>query len=243
MSKKYLIDMHCHILPAIDDGAQSVRSSLKMLKIAADEGITHMVATPHYKKDRHSASPETVERLVEEVQDLCDENHLPIRIFPGNEVMYFGDLAETYDENRMLTMNKSEYLLIEYYPDDDFERIRRGIETVQSMGLHPILAHVERYMELRKDMDRIYELSNRGVLMQVNASSITGDQGFSTKQFVKKLLKEQIVDFVGTDAHHYESRAPRMSKCAEYLYKKYDEKYVDKILYVNSSVYFGIDLE
>lgn len=238
---KFVVDMHCHILPGIDDGSQSMESTLKMLKIAAEEGITHMVATPHFKKDRHSARPSTIKRLASEVQKLCEENQLDIRIYPGNEVMFFGDMEEAFDEGVLTTMNGSDYLLIEYYPDDDWGRIRRGVETVQSLGLHPVVAHAERFMELRKDAEKVYELRSMGALIQVNASSIAGDQGFMTKQYVKKLLKEQAVDFVGTDAHHYESRAPRMLKCTEYLYKKYDRKYVNKILYQNATELFGLD--
>ena len=230
---KYVIDMHNHILPGVDDGSQSMETTLKMIRIAAEEGITHMLATPHFKKGHHNASPA-------DVQALADENDLNLTILGGNEVMYFSDIEEAFEAGQLNTMNGSNYLLIEFYPDDDYARIRRGVETVQSLGLHPILAHVERFLPLRKDPYLIDELKGRGALIQVNASSIDGSQGFGTKQFCKKLLKLRLVDFVGTDAHHYESRAPRMKKCVEYLYAKYDEAYVDKILFKNAMKLFDI---
>ena len=237
---KYVVDMHNHILPGVDDGSQSMETTLKMIRIAASEGITHMIATPHFKKGHHNASPETVRKLVSDVQALADENGLNLKILGGNEVMYFSDMEETFEEKRLTTMNGSNYLLIEFYPDDDYARIRRGVEMTQSLGLHPILAHVERFLPPRKDPKLIEELKGRGALIQVNASSIDGSQGFGTKQFCKKLLKNELVDFVGTDAHHYESRAPRMKKCVEYLYGKYDEEYVDKILFKNAIKMFNI---
>lgn len=240
MAKHYQVDMHCHILPGIDDGSQSMKSTMKMLQIAAECGTTHMVATPHYKKGHHNASPETIKRLIEEVQQAAAEHDIPIKFYPGNEIMFFSDLEEVYDAGKIQTMNGTQYLLVEFYPDEDYSRIRRGMETVQSLGLHPVLAHVERFLALRKDLDKVEELKDMGVLIQTNASSVVGGQGFGTKQYVKKLLKNELIDLVGTDAHHYERRTPEMGKCAEYLYRKYDEEYVNKILYKNAIDFFEL---
>ena len=233
MAQNYRVDMHCHILPGVDDGSQSMETTLKMLRIAAGCGTTHMVATPHYKKRHHNAKPHEIHELVKQVQELADENNLPIRFFPGNEIMFFSDLEEAYDAGRIQTMNDTDYLLIEFYPDDEYSRIRTGIDTVQSLGLKPVIAHVERFLALRK-VELVEEIKDMGALIQTNASSVVGGQGFTTKQYVKKLLKNELIDLVGTDAHHYESRTPEMGKCAEYLYKKYDKDYVDRILYKNA---------
>ncbi len=241
MAEKFQVDMHCHILPGIDDGSQSMKTTIKMLRIAAACGTTHMVATPHFKKSHHNASPATVHKLVDEVQRIADEKEIPIKIFPGNEIMFFSDIEEAYDEGRLLTMNGTQYLLVEFYPDDEYSRIRGAMETIQSLGLHPVLAHVERFLQLRKDIGRVEELKDMGVLIQTNASSVAGGQGFGTKQYVKKLLKNELIDLVGTDAHHYESRTPEMGACVDYLYKKYDEKYIDRILYKNAIEYFELD--
>ena len=236
-----IIDMHCHILPGVDDGSQSMRSTLKMLQVAAEEGITHMVATPHFKDGHHNVSPGSAAKLVREVQSLANENGLDITILQGNEIMYYSEMEEAYEAGKFTTMNGSKYLLIEFYPDDDYTRIRNAVDATQNLGLIPVLAHVERFMALRKDAKKVEELKRSGALIQVNAASIAGEQGFGTKQFVKKLLKAEIVDFVGTDAHHYERRAPRMQKCAEYLYKKYDQEYAEAVLYGNAMKYFGIE--
>lgn len=236
-----IIDMHCHILPGVDDGSQNMKTTLKMLQIAAEEGITHMVATPHYKQGRHNVSPETAAKLVGDVQNLADENNLGITILQGNEIMFFSDLGEDFEAGKFTTMNGSRYLLIEFYPDEDYVRIRNAVDATQNMGLIPVLAHVERFMVLRKDPKKVEELKRSGAMIQINASSVAGEQGFGTKQFVKKLLKDEIVDFIGTDAHHYENRAPRIQKCAEYLYKKFDEAYADAVLFGNAAELFGID--
>lgn len=240
MNSKYIVDTHCHILPGVDDGSQSMETTLKMIKIAAEEGVTHMIATPHFKKDRHNASPATIEKLVAEVQKLSDDNSLGLTILPGNEILFFSDMEEAFDEGKLTTMNHSDYLMIEFYPDDDYSRIKRAVEMTQSLGLHPVIAHAERFAELRKDISKIEELKNQGSLIQVNASSMVGEQGFGTKMFVKKLLKNELIDFVGTDAHHYEKRAPHMEKCANYLESKVSAEYASAILYKNAFECFGI---
>ena len=237
-----IIDVHCHILPGVDDGSQSMKTTLKMLQIAAEEGITHMIATPHYKQGHHNVSPGTAAKLAADVQALSDENGLGIKIMQGNEIMFYSDLEEDFEAGRFCTMNGSRYLLIEFYPDEDYLRIRNAVDTTQNMGLTPVLAHVERFLALRKDPKRVEELKRSGALIQVNASSVAGDLGFATKQFCKKLLKAEIVDLIGTDAHSTESRAPRMQKCVDYLYRKFDEDYVDALLYKNAAEYFGIEI-
>ena len=240
MSEQYIVDMHCHFIPGVDDGSRDMETTLAMLKIASEEGITHVVATPHYKRDHHNASPETLKAHLLEVQQKIKDQNIPVNIYLGNEIMFFSDLEEYYEKNAFLTMNNSRYLLVEYYPDDDIVRIRQGVDTVLRLGLIPVLAHVERYLAFRKNIDAIEYIKKQGAKIQVNASSVVGEQGFGTKQFVKKLLKAKLVDFVGTDAHTAEARAPRYKKCSEYLYKKYDESYVDAILYKNAIEKFGL---
>ena len=238
---KELVDIHCHILPNVDDGSDGFDSTIKMLKTAKDEGITRMIATPHFKKGHHNVSPKSAEKLLEEIRTKAEKEGISLKLYLGNEVMYFSDVEEAFEEGKINRINGTDNLLIEFYPDDEYSRIRRGIETVQSMGFTPILAHVERYLELRKDTSKIEHLKAVGAVITVNASSVTGDAGFLTKQFVKGLLRRKLVDMIGTDAHDTSNRAPRMKKCAEYLYSKYEEEYVDEILFKNAIDLFELD--
>ena len=238
---KELVDIHCHILPNVDDGSDSFESTIKMLKIAKDEGITRMIATPHFKKGHHNVSPEAAEKLLEEIRTKAENEGISLKFYLGNEVMYFSDVEEVFDEEKIGRINGTDNLLVEFYPDDEYSRIRRGIETLQSMGLTPVLAHAERYLELRKDISKIEHLKTVGAVITVNASSVTGDAGFLTKQFIKGLLRRKLVDMIGTDAHDTSNRAPRMKKCAEYLYSRYDEEYADRILFKNAVELFELD--
>ena len=222
----YIVDVHCHILPGIDDGSRDMSETLKMLEIAHDEGITHMIATPHFKGGHHNASPEKVSALINEVQEAADGCKLGIKLYQGNEILYHDELCEGVDNGRISRMNDTDYVLVEFMPSDPYQYIRNSLDEI---------AHVERYGCMLDDVENVREIKNMGVEIQVNASSILGDIGRDVKKFLHKLLSEQIIDYVGTDAHRCEgSRTPKIRECAGMLYKKYEEQYVDDILYGNA---------
>lgn len=238
-SKKYIVDAHCHILPGIDDGASDMDTTIDMLKTASAEGITHIVATPHFKINHHNKPIEKIEEVLAEVKKSAADNNIDINITLGSEVRFFNDIEEAYEQKRLCTMNSTDYLMVEFYPDDEFKMIRDALETVRSLGLNPVLAHVERYNALRS-IQNVKQLYESGVIISVNATSITGGQGLMTKLYLKKLLKNRYISLVATDAHDCDRRAPKMAACREYLYSHYDEDYVDEILYKNALTYFNL---
>jgi len=231
-------DIHCHILPGVDDGAKNMDQSKEMLDIAYEEGIRIMIATPHHMpEDEDNASPEVIREKVAQLQAYVDEQGYDMTILPGNEVYFYSEAPELLEEGKINTMAGTDYVLVEFSPMDEGRYIRNSLAELQNMGYEPIIAHVERYDSLCKDLDRITELRDMGILIQVNVASIMGDFGKPMKAVAEKLLKKQMVDFIGTDAHSSGRRAPRVKECAEYLYKKYPAAYVDKILYANAEKY------
>lgn len=231
-------DIHCHILPGVDDGAKNMDQSKEMLDIAYEEGIRIMIATPHHMpEDEDNASPEVIQEKVTQLQAYVDEQGYDMTILPGNEVYFYSEAPELLEEGKINTMAGTDYVLVEFSPMDEGRYIRNSLAELQNMGYEPIIAHVERYDSLCKDFDRITELRDMGILIQVNVASIMGDFGKPMKAVAEKLLKKQMVDFIGTDAHSSGRRAPRVKECAEYLYKKYPAAYVDKILYANAEKY------
>lgn len=229
------IDIHCHVLPMVDDGAESMEMALDMLRIAADEGIRKMILTPHQKADWKCVTPEGIAKRTELLQKKADELKIPVKLFPGNEIFYRHGLAELLEQGKIRTLADSHYVLIEFLPGEDYAYIRDAIGRVASFGYWPVVAHVERYVNVIRDMEKAERLKeDAGCYFQVNASSIVGDQGFAAKNVVKKLLKAGLVDFVGTDAHSDGSRAPRLRKCAGYLEKKYGETMAGKLMRENA---------
>ena len=231
------VDVHSHILPYMDDGSRDMEETLKMLRIAQSEGITDIIVTPHYKAGRFKGDSRQTAELIEEVYRMMDEEGIGINLYPGHEIFYRSELEDKLDSGELNTMNGSEYVLVEFSPMESFLYIRNAMEELFGIGYHPIIAHVERYECMPKHPEYVRELKKMGCQIQVNAASVTGEVGFGCKRFVHKLLKEGLVDYIGTDAHNADRRKSALKKCAQILYKKYDKDYADALLFGNAEEY------
>lgn len=224
-----LTDIHSHILPGLDDGAKDMDTSVEMMRIAYENGIRDIILTPHFKPNHHNASATTINNRIEELRERCIAEGIKIRLYKGNELMYYSGVIEALEDGRANTLAGSKYVLIEFNPMDSYERIRDGLYEALSHGYRPILAHVERYESVIKELDRVSELINMGCYMQVNAGSITGNFGRTTKKNVKNLLKNEMVHFVASDAHDTENRSPALLESFRYVIRKYGKRYERKL--------------
>lgn len=227
------IDIHSHILPQIDDGSEDFLTSMKMLKMASEEGIREMILTPHNKPGRHNAGPEKIASLIKALQTKADEEGFNIKLYPGNELYYRSGLPEMIAKEEVCTMADSDYVLTEFNPMDDYDYIRNGIYDLTAEGYSPILAHVERYSKVCAKMGRIEDLIEMGCYIQVNTDSIMGNFGLGCKMLVKKILSAHLVHFIATDAHDTGKRAPKLAECASYIKRKYGKTYMRELFYEN----------
>lgn len=226
-----LVDIHCHILPGVDDGSHDKKQSYQMMDLARMNGIRTIIATPHFMPEGRRPSVRTLLRLVEELQRYADEHQYNITIYGGNEIYYHEEVPELLERGEILPLAGSDHVLVEFSPADDARYIRNALANILSTGYEPILAHVERYMSLcRKPYDRIGELREMGVRIQVNANSIEGKMGAVAQKTAHDLLKRQWVDFVATDAHSDHLRSHAIGDCVKLLRKKYPAEYVEDIL-------------
>lgn len=219
------IDIHSHILPQIDDGAENFDVSMKMLRTAYADGIRTMIVTPHYKPGHYNAHPEKICFLMEKLRQQAQKEGMKVKLYSGNEFYYHHGMFQELEKERGCTMAGSSYVLIEFGPMEQFEYIRNGLYEALAHGWRPILAHVERYSAILGKPENVEELIRLGSCVQVNAGSILGRTGMGAKQFAKKLLKERLVHFVATDTHDDEKRKPVLSDCGKYISKKYGEAY------------------
>ena len=227
------VDAHCHVLPEVDDGAQSMNETRQMLQMAYDEGIRYIIATPHHHPRRGKASPRQLRRQLKLVREEAEKISEKLRVYLGTEVYFGQDVPDKLKEDKILTMNRTRYVLVEFSPIDSFDYICQGIQQIQMKGFEVILAHIERYRSMREDIGRAEHLADMGVRIQVNAGSITGQSGWKIKRYIKQLMDRDLVFCVGTDAHDPKSRPPQMKKAAEYVKKKYGEEYVRRIFFSN----------
>ena len=228
------VDIHCHILPGVDDGAQTPEETKAMLEKAWDEGIQIMVATPHYHKQRGKNDISLIKKQLLLARKLAKEVHPKMQICLGMEIYYGEDVPELLKSGQAVSIRKSRYILVEFSPGDDFQYILNAVRKLQMSGYSVIIAHIERYNCLRADLSNVEYLREMGAYLQVNAGSITGSYGRSVKKFLREALKEHLVQLVGTDAHGPEKRTPKMQDAYKEVVKRCGEEYADQIFGKNA---------
>lgn len=226
------VDMHSHILPGLDDGSKNMEMSMNMMRIAWKEGIRTIIATPHNMPGKGKGElSRTLERM-EQLETAARAEGIEITLKAGSELYYREEIPDMLECGRAVPMNGSRIVLVEFEPVNDSRYIMNALKNIINVGYTPILAHAERYPALLdRKMEQIGDISDLGCYIQVNASTITGKLGWKMKMYMEKLLKEELVDFIGTDAHSDGTRAPRMQDCARILYKKCSKSYADSMLF------------
>ncbi len=228
------IDIHSHIIPKADDGAKNTEESLELLKTAAENGIRHIIATPHNKAGYRYISAERIRESVKILQKAADGQQIPVTLYSGMEILYREEILDELENGKICTLAESRYILLEFLPQESYTVICNAVDNVIGYGYIPILAHVERYEDLLGNMDRISHVTELGALLQVNAGTITGSLGWKKKRIVKKMLQAGLIHFVATDTHDLKKRTPELEKCASLLYRKYGEAYADALLWKNA---------
>ncbi|MGV3600054.1 MAG: tyrosine-protein phosphatase [Dyadobacter fermentans] len=195
------IDIHSHIIPGIDDGAQTVEESVAMVTKMEGLGYTHVVATPHVMWDCYRNTPETIRSGLEEVRTACAEAGLSIQIDAAAEYFldeHFNDLLQ--DGKDLLTLPGNR-LLVELPYSTPLMNTSETLFSIIQKGYQPILAHPERYTYFYSDPSIYKKLADQGCELQVNILSLTGYYGENIHKMATWLLKNNLVTFLGTDAH------------------------------------------
>ena len=227
------IDIHCHIMPGVDDGSPDIATSLEMLRIADKNGITHLILTPHHKPMHHNVSPEHNVAYRKRLQEAAAEAGIKAKLFSGNEIYYSDETMEELESGKICSLAGSDYVLVEFHPTNPYKAIQNAAGRIQAAGFIPIIAHVERYSDIVSHPDRVSDLIQMGCFIQVNASSVMGKYGFGISHFTKKLLKERMVHFIASDAHDTGSRAPQLLDCRNYVERKFGQDYGKKLFFTN----------
>ena len=218
-----MIDIHSHIVPGIDDGADTIETSLRMLKIAEDDGIKTIFATPHYYRGRFETDQNEVKGLIDELNIRAREQNINIEILQGHEVYLDREILNLYREDKIKTLNNSRYLLIELPFDRLPDYALDMIYELRLLGVVPVIAHPERYMYFIKKPWEINKFIDEGCLFQLNGGSITGLFGKEIQKTSETFLKHGIISFIGSDAHTTNKRRPELKKFFDIIEKNYGE--------------------
>jgi putative capsular polysaccharide biosynthesis protein len=228
-----MIDMHCHIIPAIDDGSKSVTETFNMAIAAANMGYKGIFATPHYIEDRHETSCKDIENSVEVLNKMLKEKNIDLKIYVGNEIYICNNLLELLQENKVFTLGKSKYVLFELPFNGEVLNLKQIISELGHIGYIPILAHPERYEFIFNDYKKVIPLIEEGALIQINLASIVGYYGSKSQKCVEKLLKNNLVHFIGTDSHDSTSIYSNFEKAMKEISKKVSTDKLNEILVEN----------
>lgn len=224
-----MVDIHCHILPAVDDGAQTKSQVRELLKKEYEDGVRALVLTPHYRKGMFEADTELVVKRAEYVKHEVRKMGLAMDIYLAREYHANTDMIKELKANPLYRINQGRYVLVEFSSAHSYEKVRNWIYQLVVAGFRPIIAHVERYPDVMKEIAQVEELVELGAYIQISTSAILGEHGFRLKGYTKKLLQKRLVHFVASDAHDMESRRPNMMECRNYVTKKYGEVYARQL--------------
>ncbi len=218
-----MIDLHCHILPDMDDGAKSMQDSLAMLRIASLDGVTQVFATPHVFRGSDSLGMiKEIHGKVHELNLAAKDAGIIVELLPGAEVHITHDLIEKITSHREnLTLNGSSYILIEFPSDHIYPRIKEHFYNLISQGIKPIIAHPERNLVLSRHPEMLYELVSQGVRTQANAGSFIGLYGEKVRITINKFLRWNLIHFIGSDGHNLHSLLPKLSDAYAWVSETY----------------------
>jgi len=208
-----MIDIHCHILPNVDDGPTNLEETLEMCRMALADGITTIVATPHQQNGVYNNSSASILKNVETVSLALKKEDIPLEILPGADVYIEVNTGEKITQGEIMTLNNTRrYFLLEFPAHTTPPNIDKIIFDLLLKNITPILTHPERIIEVQEHPGRIYDLVSQGVLSQITAMSITGEFGRLVQKCAKTLLKHNLAHIIASDAHSVNSRPPILSK-------------------------------
>lgn len=205
-----MIDIHSHILPNIDDGSRSIDETFKLIKEAQNAGFKSVVLTSHYMEGYYETNLHEREVLTNLIQNNFKEKDIDINLYIGNEIYISDNLVKLLEEGKASTINNTSYVLFEMPLNAEPFNLYDVIYQMQQNKIVPILAHPERYSFIQKDAELMYDLIEKGVLMQANYGSIIGQYGKKAQKTVKKFFTNNMIHVLGTDAHRYNTIYPRI---------------------------------
>jgi protein-tyrosine phosphatase len=210
-----MIDLHCHVLPEIDDGATDLETSLAMARMASSEGISTIACTPHILPGVYNNVGPAIREAVAQLRESVLEAGIPIRLVTGADVHIRADLDVQLSNGRALTLNDSRYLLLE----PPHHQLPRGLPELifglQAAGYVPIVTHPERLSWIEDHYDLVKQLVRNSVLMQITAGSLLGRFGRRRRYWAERMLDDGLCHLLASDAHDTERRAPRLAEARE----------------------------
>lgn len=196
-----MIDVHCHIIPNIDDGSPDFEESCKMFEKAIEAGFTDLIATSHFLENYYEADSKSRQDFIDNMNKELVKRGLNLNLHCGNEIYITPNLINLIKENKASTLAGSRYVLFELPMNQRITYLSEVIFEIKANGMVPVIAHPERYVYVQENPNFVVELVKNGVLFQSNFASINGYYGNKARKTLIKLLKANTIHFLGSDTH------------------------------------------
>ena len=220
-------DIHCHALCGVDDGSKSEEMMQQLIDAEYDEQVRYLCFTPHYHPGYYGNNESRAEESFSRAVEYCKQKHPDMQLLLANELHYSSECFSWLKSKTCRTLGGTRFVLVDFRENEEAGKIVQRTARLIGSGYKPILAHAERYFNL--SLSNLKAMRQDGILIQVNCGSCLGKFGFRAKRQAKKLLALKMVDFISTDAHNLQDRAPQFLECYRMISKKYGTDYASYI--------------
>ncbi len=234
-----MIDLHCHILPGIDDGANDLTESLALLRLAVADGITQMVATPHINPGYFDNTRATINHALMQLRQALSEQQIDIAIAAAAEIRVTADLMPAFEQGQLPILGhwqQQQVLLLEFPHSHIPPGSDKLVKWLLQRGIIPMIAHPERNRDVQNDPKILAPLIRAGCLFQLTASSLLGDLGSRHQDCARLLLQQRLFSVMATDSHSVLRRPPRLSAARAEVSRLTDEAYAFSLVQENPKI-------
>ncbi|MEH6552238.1 MAG: CpsB/CapC family capsule biosynthesis tyrosine phosphatase [Pseudomonadales bacterium] len=228
-----MIDLHCHLLPGIDDGPDTLAEALELAQLAVDDGITHAVVTPHIHPGRWNNTSRSIASKLANFKKVLAHKCVPLQLGFAGEVRLTDQLIAQVDNHKIPCYGEyhgHQVMLLEFPHSHIIPGSEKLVAWLLAKGITPMIAHPERNKEIMKNPDRLNIFVKAGCLLQVTAGSVTGRFGGPARGVAMSLLEQDKVAVIASDAHNVKSRPPILSEAYVAIAKRFGEERAERLL-------------
>lgn len=226
-----MIDIHNHLLVGADDGPATEQDALDLLHQAQENGITDIIVTPHHYSGDFVNYRSKILTEMEVLKNIIYKNNIDINVYPGQEIRINGDLVDELETGMNLSLNHSSYVLVEFSFTEVPAYAEKLFFELQMKGYTPVIAHPERCRPLKNNPGKLYDFIEKGAIAQVTATSVAGKLGEGLQRASLKMLENNLIHIVGSDAHHAENRPFLLKEAYEIIEAELGASYVEYLKY------------
>ena len=227
-----MIDIHSHILPGIDDGPSTLDESLRMARIAVEDGIEIMIATPHSLNGSYVNWRPQILSACAEFNEALKKHHISLTVLPGSEVHLSPEIMDALEKNQLMTLNDTgRYLSLEL-PDQFIpQSVIEFIKQLKKRKITPIISHPERNKAIQHNVDLLYDFILSGALSQISAGSLTGSFGSHALHSCQSIIERKMIHFMASDAHSPKARPPKLQTAFKRLCSIAGKSQAERIIF------------